>query len=937
MRIARSTLIGTAVAAALFGRDAVVHAQTSGGQSSNQGQLEEVIVTGFRYSLEQSIEAKRNAATVVEVVTAEDIGKMPDKNIADALQRLPGVTISAAGANEGGFDEADRVSLRGSNPSLTLTLLNGHAVASGDWFVLDQTGTVGRSVSYTLLPSELVKAVVVHKSSEAGQVEGGIAGTVDIITRKPLDSQKPVTIEVSAGAVHADLPDKTDPQFSALANWVNGAHNFGILGQVFYEERDLRRDGTELLGYDKILSTSNLAAAHPDLANVVYPHDIGAALFQQQRKRSGGVIDVEFQPSDSVTIDASGFYSKLEATNINTNFLNWAPNYINGGNGQAGANGNVPGLGLQPGYVVKNGTLTSATFAPVAGTFYSVYDQISRPDEGSSTSFGNLDINWKASDSLKFFGQFGVTEGHGLTPTQDVSETQPSLGSGAGYSFYGITSAPAWNLGNSIVTSPAPGGVPVSFGWIFGEQSYDVVDKETYAKIDADFTVTAGAFKDFTFGARYAEHQRHLWGAIGQGPGCQGEACPPGLPANSPLNPFNPANYPIGNGNYPSNYGNGLGGPYPTAFWTWTPQQLAAYDTSYTNRDPVTRHNWGSDYGIDEKDPAVYAQANFAGTHWSGNVGLRWVQTKESVVNNVSASATTPGVITTSLFGPYVVQTTNSTYNDVLPSANLKLDLNPQLVARFAAAETLSRPDYSALATSISLVGSPIPGGPPGAGSGGNPNIKPIKSTNLDAGLEWYFARRSLLAATAFYMKLKDYVTFGTDNRTIETFNNSCPTGCPLQYNLTVPVNADGRVYGAELSYQQPFFRYFGIIANYTYANGKQTSQLPTSGDDRLAGTSKNSGNLIGYFETAQFSARVAYNYRSEFLSGLDRSTAFTQAAIGTLDASLGYQVTEGFSLTLDGLNLNNPRLKYFALNEDQPRAFYKNGSQYYATARFKF
>jgi len=180
-------------------------------------------------------------------------------------------------------------------------------------------------------------------------------------------------------------------------------------------------------------------------------------------------------------------------------------------------------------------------------------------------------------------------------------------------------------------------------------------------------------------------------------------------------------------------------------------------------------------------------------------------------------------------------------------------------------------------------------------------------------------------------------VTFGTDNRTIETFNNSCPTGCPLQYNLTVPVNADGRVYGAELSYQQPFFRYFGIIANYTYANGKQTSQLPTSGDDRLAGTSKNSGNLIGYFETAQFSARVAYNYRSEFLSGLDRSTAFTQAAIGTLDASLGYQVTEGFSLTLDGLNLNNPRLKYFALNEDQPRAFYKNGSQYYATARFKF
>src|SRR6202140_219970 len=156
MRIARSTLIGTAVAMALFGRNGAVHAQTSGDQtSSGQNELQEVVVTGIRYSLEQSIVQKRAATSVVDVVTAEDIGKMPDKNIADSLQRVPGVTISSAGANEGGFDEADRVSMRGTNPSLTQTLINGHSVASGDWFVLDQVGnTVGRSVSYTLLPSE---------------------------------------------------------------------------------------------------------------------------------------------------------------------------------------------------------------------------------------------------------------------------------------------------------------------------------------------------------------------------------------------------------------------------------------------------------------------------------------------------------------------------------------------------------------------------------------------------------------------------------------------------------------------------------------------------------------------------------------------------------------------------------------------------------------
>src|SRR5271154_3109036 len=138
--------------------------------------LEEIVVTGYRKSVEASLEAKRASVEGTDVVTADDIGKMPDKNVADSLARVPGITTSAAGANEGGFDENDRVSMRGTNPSLTQTLINGHNVAAGDWFVLDQTGTVGRSVSYTLLPSELVGEVVVHKSSEASLVEGGVAG-----------------------------------------------------------------------------------------------------------------------------------------------------------------------------------------------------------------------------------------------------------------------------------------------------------------------------------------------------------------------------------------------------------------------------------------------------------------------------------------------------------------------------------------------------------------------------------------------------------------------------------------------------------------------------------------------------------------------------------------------------------------------------------------
>jgi iron complex outermembrane receptor protein len=271
--------IALAVKSALGLAMLVPPALTFAAAAADNSSLDEIVVTGIRKSVEASLDAKRNSTELTEVVTAEDIGKMPDKNVADSLARLPGVTTSAAGANEGGFDENDRVSMRGTNPSLTQTLINGHGVASGDWFALDQVTTVGRSVSYTLLPSEIVSKVVVQKSSSASLVEGGVAGSVDIITRKPLDFTKAFTLEASVGAVYADLPSKTDGQYSVLGNFKNDANNFGVMLQLFSETRHLRRDGVEVLGYETIAPGSAVATAHPDLANVQYPTDIGAAFY----------------------------------------------------------------------------------------------------------------------------------------------------------------------------------------------------------------------------------------------------------------------------------------------------------------------------------------------------------------------------------------------------------------------------------------------------------------------------------------------------------------------------------------------------------------------------------------------------------------------------------------------------------------------------------
>lgn len=887
--------------------------------TADSGQVEEVIVTGIRRSLDLSLTEKRKSVDMVEVVTAEDIGKMPDKNIADTLQRIPGMTTSSAGATEGGFDENDRVSMRGTNPSLTQTLIDGHNVAAGDWFVLDQTGTVGRSVSYTLLPSELVSEVVVNKSSEASLVEGGVAGSVDIITRKPLDAGfvKPMTLEASVGGVYADLPAKTDPQANALFNWADSDKNFGVMLQGFYEKRHLERQGAELLGYDTIAPGSAIALSNPNLSGVQYPTDIDEAFFTQTRTRTGGLLDVQWKPNNDLEFNLSALLSNLLAPNYNRSYLQWDTHFIGSGSGQA----------PNPGYVVSNNTLVSATFAPVPGTAYGIYDQISRPDESESTYFINLDGSWHASDTLTFTGQVGFSEGNGKTPEQNVAETEPGVGNGASYTLHGVGSGPSWNLGDTNNTTPFPASGPVAFGWIFGAQNVDVIDTEEWLKLDGTFKMNDEGWTDLKFGLRTEGHDRNSIGATAQGPTFgAGGGTSTGI-------------YPTTWQTVPANFDT-FGGNVPTGWWYWTPAQLADYNgPGHVQRGTLARAYPDYWFSLTEKTDALYGQLDFHSGRVSGNVGLRAVSTQENIETweqDSSVTATTPGAVTSSLFGPYVARRTDNTYYDVLPSANLKIELEDELVARFAAAETMTRPDYSALATATQL------GGPPtapavGSGSTGNPNLHPVRSANLDAGLEWYFMPHSLLSATAFYMDLQNYISYGSESKDFTVYGAGCTAGCVSPYDLSIPVDAAGRVYGSEFNWVQSLGDHFGLAANYTYADGKQTSGPITNGDDRIVGTSKNTYNLTGYYEDQHFNARVAYNYRSAFYSGLDRSTAFTQDDTAYLSASLGYKVNDNIALTLDGLNLNNPTLKYYALDPTQPRAFYTNGRQYYLNLRMKF
>ncbi|HUH30466.1 MAG TPA: TonB-dependent receptor [Rhodanobacter sp.] len=915
--LAASIITGLCVSGALCAQEAD-QTTTTATSPTEQARIKAktlgaVVVTGIRNSEAESLALKKDAASHVEIVTSEDIGKLPAKNVADTLQRLPGVNISSSSASEGGFDESDRVSLRGTSPSMTQTLVNGHTVGTGDWFVLSQVTTVGRSVSYSLLPAEIVSQVVVHKTSEAKIQEGGSSGSVDIITRKPLEFAKQVTGEASIGGVYADLPGNTKPQFSGLFNYKNDANTFGVMVQGFYEKRSLQRDGQELVGgYVKLSGIATpthvpdaVVTAHPDLEGVYYPQELGATLFTQTRTRKGGSIDIQFKPTDDLTLDLNGFYTKLKADNYNRNYMLWTSQFINQG-------------GLQPGYTVRNNVLTNASFGQVAGNTNPsiVYDQISRPGAASSSGYVTFDADWRATDHLSFKGQVGTTEGKGSSPTQNVLELGAGAGAAASWDIRGTGQPTNWSVGGD---NRSPSGIIPSAGWIFGGQGINTKDKEDWFQGDGELDFDDSPLSSLQFGVRYANHTRENLFEIAQGPAGDWT---------------NLANYPTGFANYPGSFGSDLGGSFPANIWYYSPADLAAFDAKFTTRDPITRFYFNDVYKVNEKDSAVYVQANFDGDRWSGNVGVRYVRTNENIgytSTNPDLSATTStGPITGSAFGDYYWNIYKHDYGKFLPSANLKFNLSDDLLARVAVSQTMTRPDYSSLAGYVSLNDLTL------AGSGGNPHLKPLVSTNFDTSLEWYFAPRGLLSASVYAMQLKDYVNFSNVDKVYKNIQESTNAGQDVftTYQVSVPSNVNGSVKGVELNYIQPIGKYFGVAANYTFASGHADQNKP------LMGTSKTTGNISGFFENDKFNARISYTYRSSFYAGVSRADNFYQAGVGNLAVSAGYHFTDWMAVSFDAMNLNNPKLKYYTRTDTigtQPYYFYVNGRQYYVNLRFKF
>ena len=861
---------------------------------------QDVVVTGIRASQQASIDAKRQSSVIADIISAEDIGKFPDKNVAEALQRVPGIVINRE------FGEGERVSLRGTAPNLTRTLVNGHNIATADWFILEQLSAT-RSFNYLTLPAEIVGQLDVYKSSQADVEEGGIGGTINVHTRHPLDLPR-WSFNASAQGVYSERSDRFDPQASGLLSWKNDAGTFGVLLGGVYQRRNIRRDGVEVLGYQTATSTTGQTAQVPSL--------IGSALFQQERERYGGNVELQFKPSDNLEIVATGLYARFNADNINQNYLAWTSNALGGGGTLSNA-------------TIADGTFVRGTVNSTPGGRAVVYDAIDR-QAFAETYSGDLDVNYRFEGGGLLHLKGGYTHARGITENQPFYEG----GAPGGFTFDITGRVPQVSF--TGVTPTNPNSLVFDFASLHNVGNSD---KEHYAYLDFEQPLS-GTLASIKIGAKYTNHDREAYflattygsfylNLVGAN-GCGTRAC---------------TSADFAGGSLPSDYLANIAEPGTLRnYFNVDRNKLEQILFGQPAAARARVLNPPENYSINEKTYGGYVMAKVGEpgvTSYHANLGLRVVRTEQtSTGNQIGVPATTPGAVTTNPFGVYAPITVKRSYTDILPALNVWFDLNPQLVLRFGAGRTIARPDYTDIVPRVSLNPGSL------SGDGGDPSVDRYESDDINGSLEWYPDRQTIVAGAVYYKDIASYIV----NRTVQQIypvQTSTPnlSRCtpaagfsaanPL-YNCLFDINrrsngSGGHNFGVELQLSRRLFGPFGAILNYTYSDAKSDS------GDPIPGNSKHSLNATGYFENDWLSLRLSYNYRSAFFINIDRASPLNQDETESLDFSGNLRITDNIALTADAVNLTNNKIHQYAGTETRFRALYDNGRIFYAGVRVKF
>jgi iron complex outermembrane recepter protein len=877
---------------ALFGRNGGLQAQTANAPSADQSNLEEVVVYGIQASLRESMEAKKKAIGVEEVLTAEDVGKFPDKNLAEALQRVPGVVT------EKDFGEGERINLRGTLDTLTQTTLNGHGLSTADWFILDQQNAT-RSFNYLMLPADLIGKVEVQKTAQADVQEGGIGGTVNVLTRKPLDLPA-FTAYASVEGARSELAAKTDPYGTGLVSFKDQDNRFGFLLAVTYQDRDIRRDGFEILGYAPISNTNP--------TNI--PTLINSALFTQDRVRKGGNFDFQIRPTDQLEFNFNGLLSIFDATNYNQSWLADPQRAI--GNG-----GTITNCVVEAGACVA-GTVSSAKNGTSDFAFF--YDSFHRLAKTTSHNL-DLDTKYTPDSTWTVHLDIGYTDATGNTSPQLF----PEFGAPGSFTYDFRNGAPQVTPIANANGTTVNFANPNSFAFDFANADQFLNDdRETYAYLDALKQLDYGWLKSIKFGIKGTNHERDAYGNYTT----YGAFSAPILKQNIPTSDWSA-------GLSPGNFLSGISVPGSlTQAWIVNPAFAAMVLNNQANVAGRVPYPQGS-FTVNEKTTGGYVMGNFAGDNWRGNVGVRLAHTQENTGGaQFVANPNEPGVIP-SLFGAYLPVTASKSYNDVLPSLNIAYDATKDVVVRFAAAKVLSRPDYTDMVPRVILNTGAL------SGTAGNPNIDPYRATQEDLSVEWYPNRDTAYTLALYNKNLKNFIV---DNPTTQILpfsgatapNALCTTAGTNLFNCPFAIDVranggDGTLRGVEAGLTQRIWNGFGVTANYTYSDANLDSGKP------FPGNSKYTYNLTGYFENSLISARLAWTYRSNFFLSFDRTSDLDEAALKSLDASFAWNVTSYAAVTLEAQNLTDAKVVEYDDVLSHPRAIYDNGRVYFAGVKVRF
>jgi iron complex outermembrane receptor protein len=806
--------------------------------------------------LSRALAQKRQSVGVVDAISAEDLGKFPDLNISESLQRIPGVTL-----NRNSNGEGQAINLRGLGPQFTRVEINGMSGTGNGSGGRFGTSSGERGFNFELLAAELFSNVEIAKSPSASQVEGGMAGSVSLETPKPL-SYDGVKATVSAQGNYSELTGETDPRGSFLFS-NNFDDVFGVAFSLALSDTSFRSDTAESGSWRP---GSSYGRGDSD---ALIPNGTRYYNFLENRETLGSTLTLQYRPTDDLELIFDGIYANLDSERI--------------------ANRNDMPI-ENPGPVLslseQNGVATSGRFTGVqqrVGTNFIATDeefmQLSTKaewtpnDDWLITPF--IGYSKREADRQFDLYSFRLADNDGFDPgtvSFDVRGDYVDFGSNS----TDFTSSPEDFLFNIFILRPSTDE-----------------DKELSTKLDFERYFDEGGLTSVEFGFRYADREKtrvQLQERLQRN--VDDLRLVPNLSSVATLLPFevSGANAPtqqlsadpslIRSIYYPG--GNAVNGTFI--------RPLPGFDASET-------------WSVEETTFNAYVQANFELEDVQFNFGLRLVDTEQTSNGNTVANRFQP----TEQITPVSV---SSSYTKYLPSFNLKYDASDELVVRTAYSKTLTRPNLSSLAPSETVNGIDEGGG---SGSTGNPALEPFTADNIDLSLEWYFDDEALLSANIFYKDIGGLIdtTSFTEVRSFPRQADGVIVEGPIVFT-SFENGVSAEIKGLELGYQQPIGESFGVIFNYTFADS--SADFGSDGDVRstgLPGLSRSSYNASVYFDNGQLDARLSYAWRERYLADFTDDFGVPRFTddFGQLDFSANYAVSENLQLQLQVLNITNEQV----------------------------